>query len=370
MCIYIYIYIYQCLFVCVPVSLSLPLSLSLPFSPSLSLSFSPSNGCKEQLAEASEQPPLAAEPAAPLQDVGCDELPPVPANTCAHPAVMCENEEVEEIPYLPATFYAGQIADMEVEEIPYLPATNCAGQIADMEVEEIPFCKEPPAQDVERQQAEDRLSISLSEPAARELTEDRKVVTPEKRASQPAPPCITPPLKRLRGKTSVVDGVKPVPSPPGSSGETSAATCSSPESQSQPACPAHLYDLADKIRDRDMEAFARLQRMKLELAKKKCPKGKVPDMLTSCHICKATKHRNKWLEKDRLVTGGICYCCYRASILLGCSRSPTLLESSQSHKGFLEVSLAYRHWLGARDVCKCKKCAPKEKKKKKGSDIA
>ena len=247
----------------------------------------------------------------------------------------------------------------EVEEIPYLPAIDCAGtgHIGDMEAEEIPFWNEPPAEDVELQQV--RLE-----------TDDKQMVTPEKRESQPAPPCITPPLKRLRCKTSVANEGKPVPAPPSiSSPEPSASSSSSP-TQSQPVCPVDLSDLADQIRERDIEAFGRLQRMKLGLAQKNCPKGRVPEMLTSCHICKAIKHQNRWLEKDLVVTGGVCYCCFRASILLRCSRSPALLESSQALRGFLEVSLAYRQWLAARDVCKCKQCAPREKKKKKGSDIA
>ena len=284
-----------------------------------------------------------------MSEVRCDEPePPVPApfTSCAKPVPM------------------------EVEKILYPHAANFAavtGLVVDTEVEQIPWLCELPAQDVEMHavgQATDDLSSVFLEPVGEKANNDKKMVTPEKRAAQaqPAPFCTTPALKRLRCKTRVDHGLKPVSSP-SCSPEASTSTSTSEDTERLPVCPAHIHELAELIRVRDTEAFDRLSRMKLELVKKNCPKGRVPEKLMNCHICKARKHQNKWLEKDHGVTGGLCYCCFRACVLLRCSRSPTLLESAEARPGVLEVSKAYRDWLAGRDVCKCKKCELDNKKK-------
>jgi hypothetical protein len=86
----------------------------------------------------------------------------------------------------------------------------------------------------------------------------------------------------------------------------------------------------------------------------------------ACTICKVARHRVKWVTRltgKGLVktTGSQCYCCNRASLLLGCTRSLLILRSVPEALEVLKVkSLQLRHEMRRQgsDVCTCVGCRP------------
>lgn len=79
-----------------------------------------------------------------------------------------------------------------------------------------------------------------------------------------------------------------------------------------------------------------------------------------CQICGARKHSAKWIYrvggKGRTVTGGTCYSCWRATCLLGVSRSVHILKASPAALRLVQLaSREVRNELKAQglDVCTC-----------------
>ena len=119
------------------------------------------------------------------------------------------------------------------------------------------------------------------------------------------------------------------------------------------------------LRTTHAAVFEKLDRLQKSLDTKPTPKGKVPDEIPDCSICKAEKHVVKWIcrrggqhgqPSKVLVTGSCCYACYRASILLACSRSPALLDAAGATRIFLSMSASVRNNMGDLDVCSCHLC--------------
>ena len=89
---------------------------------------------------------------------------------------------------------------------------------------------------------------------------------------------------------------------------------------------------------------------KLEfLAKNKCAEKKagkfskepgIPGELMSCRFCNAVKHTVAWKyrENGTKVTGGTCYRCAHATVLLGCTRDFALIKDAGALELIREVS--------------------------------
>lgn len=243
----------------------------------------------------------------------------------------------------------------EKEENPVL-VDACPVKAEDVEDEETPFSAATAGASVQETEQEvvpcktaqrDQVTI-LGEPRAHELPHDQ-LETPEKQGARPSRGH-TPPAKRLRQKMPSAD-------------EKPAVQVASPVSSeplpaaSEGTCPDDLVDLAAKLLKTKRAQFANLKQMQNNLRKKQNPPGSVPGLVAACHICSAKRHRVKWLLRYKVCSGGLCYSCGRASVLLKCSRSPSLLEAAGLVPEFAQSS-AYRAWLGPRDKCLCRKCAP------------
>ena len=121
--------------------------------------------------------------------------------------------------------------------------------------------------------------------------------------------------------------------------------------------------LAAALRAEHEGKFMKLARLQEQVVSKQTPSGQVPDEIPDCAFCKAKKHEVKWIcrrgakrdgKRIRIVTGSCCFCCYRASILLGpCSRSPPLVDAAGLREIFLRMSANVRRNAGDDDVCSC-----------------
>ncbi|CAK9002012.1 unnamed protein product [Durusdinium trenchii] len=93
-----------------------------------------------------------------------------------------------------------------------------------------------------------------------------------------------------------------------------------------------LGALANALREQNLEVFKKLDHLtalnRVQKRKVVMKKGELPCERALCLLCGAKKHHVKWMCKDGHCTGGTCYACFRASIVLDVSRSPTLITES------------------------------------------
>ena len=93
-----------------------------------------------------------------------------------------------------------------------------------------------------------------------------------------------------------------------------------------------LGAFANALREQNLEVFKKLDHLtalnRVQKRKVVMKKGELPCERALCLLCGAKKHHVKWMCKDGHCTGGTCYACFRASIVLDVSRSPTLITES------------------------------------------
>jgi len=90
-------------------------------------------------------------------------------------------------------------------------------------------------------------------------------------------------------------------------------------------------------------------------------RGSAAEEVLSCRLCNVRKHEHKWQYRRgrnnvKLTTGGTCESCYRACLVMSCSRSPDAIEKAGVKALILSLSAKIRLDMGSGDRCSCSKC--------------
>ena len=123
-----------------------------------------------------------------------------------------------------------------------------------------------------------------------------------------------------------------------------------------------LHELAQKVCSENELMLNKIRGIVTEPGDKGTAKGKVPAEVGECVICSRSKHTCAWeyrVDKKRWTTGSWCFCCVKATRLLGITRSTKILLREHGLKeAVLTVSKQVQLKRGLLDTCRCWKCSP------------
>ena len=118
--------------------------------------------------------------------------------------------------------------------------------------------------------------------------------------------------------------------------------------------------IVQQIKSEHAPAFKKLAGMRLVSGYKHTHKGWVPSQIAACCLCGRRKHSCSWqyrfARKTRLVTGGTCLCCVKATKVLKVTRSVHVLQELGLKPAVVKMSEFLQEKRGSSDTCSCDLC--------------